>query len=551
MNITSPGLAPAEEAARRNLATLVIALAAIALFVVIGSDVVPKTLANLARSDVAPHPVLVTTMLLNIALVMIGWSRYRQLESELEQHRSGEAEARILAETDPLTGFLNRRSLTAESERILAESALHQESVAFLVLDLDNFKSINDFHGHSAGDAILQECARRIEATLPARAIAARLGGDEFACLIPFEAARPEQVDRLAAQLIEQIALPVGEVSSGKEITASIGVSRSDSLANRDSSVSPSQALLQLADIAMYHAKKQGKNRYAWFEAPMESELRFRRELENGIRLGIPGGEFVPYYEQQIDLDSGKLAGFEMLARWKSPKFGIVSPEVFIPIAEEIGLIGELSTGIIAQALIDAKAWSPDLTLSVNISPIQLRDPWFSQKLLKLLVEANFPPQRLEIEITESCLHENVAVVRTLLSSLRNQGVKISLDDFGTGYSSLAQLRSLPFDRNKIDRSFVTNMYECKDSETIVKTITSLGEGLGLPISVEGIETEEVLEQLRGYGDLKGQGFLYGRPEPADETAKRLAGLDLLAQGMAPPLPDAPTINTPRKVANG
>ncbi len=191
------------------------------------------------------------------------------------------------------------------------------------------------------------------------------------------------------------------------------------------------------------------------------------------------------------------------------------------------------------------------MTLSVNISPIQLRDPWFSQKLLKLLVEANFPPQRLEIEITESCLHENVAVVRTLLSSLRNQGVKISLDDFGTGYSSLAQLRSLPFDRIKIDRSFVTNMSECKDSETIVKSITSLGEGLGLPISVEGIETQEVLEQLRGYGDLKGQGYLYGRPEPADETAKRLAGLDLLAQGTERPMPAAPAIKPPRKVANG
>jgi EAL domain-containing protein (putative c-di-GMP-specific phosphodiesterase class I) len=218
-----------------------------------------------------------------------------------------------------------------------------------------------------------------------------------------------------------------------------------------------------------------------------------------------------------------------MLARWNSPALGIVNPDVFIPVAEEIGVIADLSESVIAQALQDAKAWDPRLTLSVNISPIQLRDPWFAQKILKLLTEANFPPSRLDIEITESSLVDNLGVVRTLITSLKNQGIGISLDDFGTGYSSLSQLRTLPFDRIKIDRSFITNLPGNKDNATIIQAITSLAEGLGMPITAEGIETEEVLDELRRFGKFKGQGYFYGRPETAELTLERLAGLDLLS----------------------
>ena len=186
-------------------------------------------------------------------------------------------------------------------------------------------------------------------------------------------------------------------------------------------------------------------------------------------------------------------------------------------------MIAELSEQLIAQALRDANEWEPSLTLSVNISPIQLRDPWFAQKLLKLLVEANFPPSRLDIEITETCLHENIGVVRSLVTSLKNQGISISLDDFGTGYSSLAQLRSLPFDRIKIDRSFVSTLASSKESSTIVQAITSLGEGMNMPITAEGIENIEVLAELRTLGKFRGQGFLYGRPETAAQVRRMLA----------------------------
>lgn len=236
----------------------------------------------------------------------------------------------------------------------------------------------------------------------------------------------------------------------------------------------------------------------------------------------------MPYYEQQVDLETGKLSGFEMLARWKRPRYGVDSPEIFIPIAEEIDLISELSEGLIGQALEDAKDWDPSLTLSVNISPVQLRDPWFAQKLLHWLVESGFPPARLEIEITESCLHENIGAVRSIVTSLKNQGIRISLDDFGTGYSSLAQLRSLPFDGLKIDHSFAAELAGQGEGKALVEAIVSLGRGLSLPVTAEGIESEEVLGQLQGMGELKGQGYLYGMPEDAASTRNLLAGLDML-----------------------
>ena len=213
---------------------------------------------------------------------------------------------------------------------------------------------------------------------------------------------------------------------------------------------------------------------------------------------------------------------------------GVVGPDIFIPIAEEIGVIGELSENLIAQAFEDAKEWDPHLTLSVNISPVQMRDPWFAQKILKLLVAHRFPPNRLDIEITETCLHENVGMVRSMITSLRNQGVHVSLDDFGTGYSSLSQLRSLPFDRLKIDRSFISELRQQKNGDALVNTIVAMSEGLKLPITAEGIENETILEALKRLGKMKGQGYHYGRPEPAAMVRDRLAAQGLLGSREEP-----------------
>ena len=514
--------------AQRDVLALGIAAAAIIMFVGAGSNVLPQVVRAWTQGARAPDAMLVNALLLNVALIIFGWRRYRDLTREVGERREAEQRAFVLALTDPLTGCLNRRSVGPKTDDLLAAAKTRGHAVAFLLFDLDNFKAINDLNGHVAGDALLNASALRVRELLPSESVLARLGGDEFAAVVAFDPATPAVIDRLADRLLETVARPIQHDGLSLETTISIGIASSDKTRAGDGRVD-AQALLHNADIAMYHAKKQGRNCHYWFEPEMANELRFRSELETGIRRGLTRGEFVPFYEQQIDLEPGDLVGFEMLARWQSPALGLVSPDIFIPIAEEIGVIAEMSEQLIAQALRDAAAWDPSLTLSVNISAVQLRDPWFAQRILKLLVEANFPASRLEIEITESCLHENIGVVRSLITSLKNQGVAISLDDFGTGYSSLAQLSSLPFDRIKIDRSFVSSINASKDASTIVKSITSLGEGMNLPITAEGIESREVLDELRKLGKFKGQGYLYGRPVDAATVATMLAEKGLLA----------------------
>ena len=513
--------------AQRDFVALGIAAAAIIMFVGAGGSVLPQVLRAWTQGGSPPDTIMINALLLNIALIIFGWRRYGDLTREVGEHREAEQRAFVMALTDPLTGCLNRRSVGPKTDELLAAAKSRGHAVAFLLFDLDNFKTINDFNGHIAGDVLLNAVAQRASGLLPCGSVMARLGGDEFAAVVVFDPTNPSIVDRLADQLLGAVAKPVEHDGLLLETTISIGIASSDKTRGGDGRID-AQALLHNADIAMYPAKKEGRNCHYWFEPQMASELRFRSELETGIRRGLAKGEFIPFYEQQIDLETGELVGFEMLARWKSPALGLVSPDIFIPIAEEIGVIAVMSEQLIAQALRDASAWAASLTLSVNISAIQLRDPWFAQRILKLLVEANFPPSRLDIEITESCLHENIGVVRSLIISLKNQGVTISLDDFGTGYSSLAQLSSLPFDRIKIDRSFVSSINANKDSSAIIKSITSLGEGMNLPITAEGIETREVLDRLRTMGKFKGQGYLYGRPIDAATVAIMLAELGLL-----------------------
>ncbi|WP_305096330.1 putative bifunctional diguanylate cyclase/phosphodiesterase [Croceibacterium aestuarii] len=526
-----------EERVSRDFVPAGIAIAAVILFIGIGGQVLPQILKTWLGVADPPDVLLTNALLLNIAILLFGWRRYSALNRELLVRRQAESEARELAESDPLTGSRNRRSLLPGVDALLAERAGGVGDVALLLIDLDNFKAINDRCGHKAGDAVLVQAAARIARVLPKGALMARMGGDEFACALPCDRIDRAGLETLADDIVGTVAQPVEAGNFRIDVTVSVGIAT----AVQPGETWPNAELLaHWADVAMYHAKKSGRDRYAWFEPQMESELRFRNALESGLRQGISDGEFVPYYEQQIDIQSGKLVGFEMLARWKSPQFGIVSPELFIPLAEDLGVIGELSEGLIRLALQDAKNWDDHLTLSVNISPIQLRDPWLAQKLLVLLQESGFPAHRFEIEITESCLHENMAVVRSVIASLKNQGVKISLDDFGTGYSSLAQLRALEFDRLKIDRSFVGELADGKASSELVGAIVALGRGLGLPIVVEGIENAEALAAVKEFGEIKGQGFHYGRPENAESTLHRLL-LNAAQSEQAPQAPAEPT----------
>nr|WP_234031806.1 EAL domain-containing protein [Porphyrobacter sp. SLTP] len=537
------------QTAERDIIALGIAVAAIIMLVGTGGTVLPKVMDALFGNGARPDVLLVNALLLNIALIIFGWRRYRELTREIEERRRAEARAQMLAATDPLTQCLNRRSMLEATEELRSRAAVRGEAVAYCMMDLDNFKQINDMHGHPVGDAVLVMLAERVRAILPRDARLSRLGGDEFAFVMPYPAGHADRVDDLVIRLFESLAQPFRLPTITVELTLSVGLSADHDADGTIGLVVDAGTLMQRADMALYHAKKQGRNRYFWFEPSMESEMRFRNQLETGIRRGLARGEFVPYYEQQVDVESGALVGFEMLARWRSPQLGVISPDIFVPIAEEIGLINEMSERLMEQAFADAREWDDSLTLSINISPVQLRDPWFAQRLLKKLVATGFPPQRLEIEITESCLHENIGLVRSMIMSLRNQGVQISLDDFGTGYSSLEQLRNLPFDRIKIDRSFVSELREPGSRSRIVEAIISLGRGLDLPLTAEGVEDEQILQALKSMGRLKAQGYLYGLPEDAEAVRARLKAAGKLTgvSGQAPSLPrtgteDGPTL---------
>lgn len=527
----APNAAPhvAFERADRSLVAIGIVATAIILFVGTGSTVLTGILRSQFYGSGSPNILLCNALILNIALLILGWRRNAALGAQLGERRRAEEAAKRLADTDALTGCLNRRSLDAAMAELLRGAQASGSEVIVMMVDLDKFKRSNDLHGHQVGDAVLVETARRLEALLPDRAVLARLGGDEFICSTIFEPGSEAAIERLAVQINDALAIPIDSGSIRAEVTASIGIAIAvcDPRADMAQRV---QDVRHRADLAMYQAKKYGRNRFVWFEPSMEQELRLRSDLEHGIREGLPRGEFVPFYEKQVDTDTGEITGFEMLARWVSPRHGLISPEIFIPVAEDIGLIAELSETLIRLALEDAKEWNPRLTLSVNISPLQLRDPWFAQRLLRMLVEARFPPARLEVEITETCLHENIGVVRSLITSLKNQGIRVSLDDFGTGYSGLAQLRTLPFDRIKIDRSFISTLGSSADSASIVEAISSLGRGMALPITAEGIESPEVLDALRKFGTFKGQGYLYGKPASAGAVRAELARHDLLRE---------------------
>ncbi len=390
------------------------------------------------------------------------------------------------------------------------------------VIDLDGFKHVNDLNGHDIGDALLRAVTERITNTMPRNMVAARLGGDEFATAFLFDETHPHTVDNIADELVDALSSPFLVEGQTLQISASLGIARSDN------NIAGIDTLMRRADIAMYAAKRQGKNRAVWFDGSMERILEQRNRIEAGLRDGIPKGEFVPYYEQQIDILTGELRGFEVLARWEHPERGVVLPEEFIPVAEETGLIGQLSECVIARALTEARDWDQALTLAVNISPAQLKDPWLAQKIIKLLTEANFPAERLEIEITETALFDNLGVAQSIIKSLKNQGIKIALDDFGTGYSSLAHLRSLPFDRIKIDRSFVTSINRDNESAAIVDAIAQLSGSLGLPVTAEGIEDEAIWDRLKKLGGMNGQGWHIGKPMAIGQTRRLLAEKDML-----------------------
>lgn len=495
----------AASSGRSEIVALWISVAAIILFVATAGQTVPDVLAIASGSPTSLSGAEQTTLLLNIALLLFSWRRYADLRREVTARGEAENRAVYLATRDPLTGLLNRGSITESGTALINQAKQGCASAALCIVDLHRFKYVNDVYGHPAGDSLLCSMAEAIVSLMPEGSLCARLGGDEFAVTTAGDGAA-EAMAYLAEQLAGRLKEPFGVNGFHVHISASIG------LARLHAGCTNMEALLRQGDIALSAAKKKGRGHAVWFTHSMESELRVRSEIEEGLRRGIPQGQFVPVYQPQVELATGELKGFEMLARWQHPTLGIVEPDVFIPVSEEIGLIGELSESLMHQAFDDAKHWERGLSLSVNISPVQLTDPWLPQKILKLLTETGFPAERLEVEITESSLFENLSLAQNIVASLKNQRIRLSLDDFGTGYSSLAHLRALPFDRIKIDRTFVQSMMNDAESGVIVNAITKLAQSLGVPLTAEGIEDAATNERLIELGCDTGQGWYFGKP---------------------------------------
>nr|WP_246429591.1 EAL domain-containing protein [Prosthecomicrobium pneumaticum] len=439
------------------------------------------------------------------------------LERAHEETRAAQKQAQSLARHDALTGLPNRRVFSVELQAAVARSLGEGISYAVMLLDLDRFKPVNDIQGHAVGDTVLCEVARRLREIVRREDTVARLGGDEFAVVAAADGGDPrEGVMRLASRLIAAIREPIAIGDGAVEVGASIGIAWCPA-DGRDA-----ESLLRAADIAMYRAKRDGRSTYRFFEQSMDEELRDRAALEADLRKAIGEERLEPHYQPLVDMRDGHVYGFEVLARWNHPTRGWIRPDVFIPLAEQIGLISDLTWSLLRRACRDSRQWSDDIRLALNISPVQLKDPLLPNQILGILAEEGFAPTRLEIEVTETALVSDLKTAKAILSSLRSNGVRIALDDFGTGYSSLYHLRELKFDKVKIDRSFVQSMQTSSDSRKIVDAIVSLAKTLGLPTVAEGIEDKAVLDHLASIGCDFGQGFYLGRAMPAEAAVERL-----------------------------
>ena len=421
---------------------------------------------------------------------------------DLQARKNAEQHIYFLAHHDALTSLPNRSHFNARIDQEIAALSPGR-SLAVLCLDLDRFKEINDLFGHSAGDQVLQTVASRITAVLGERQMMARLGGDEFAILMP-DVANPAAASRLAETILE--ALRTSDDTPETQVSTSIGIA----LCPEDAT--DRQALLTYADTALYRAKTEGRNTYRFFEARMGAEVRERRMLEHDLRHAIARDELRLVYQPQQEIQSGKIIGFEALLRWKHPTRGEISPAVFIPIAEETGAILQIGDWVLKTACREAATWTQPLKIAVNVSAVQLHNAKFVQELHQILLEFGLPPRRLEIEITETALVRDFNRTLGMLRQIKALGICIAMDDFGTGYSSLSTLRAFPFDRIKIDGSFIKSVNSNGQAATIVRAVLGLGRGLGLPVLAEGVETDAELQFLHDELCDEVQGYLLGRP---------------------------------------
>ena len=431
------------------------------------------------------------------------------------ERKRAEARLTFMAQHDGLTGLPNRNLLRQQMDDILLRTRRNAEQVAVLVLGLDHFKAVNDTLGHGIGDKLLRGVGKRLRSMLRDDDALARLNSDEFA-IVQSGVTRPEDAAFLARRLLDAIGDPYLLDGHSVVIGASIGIAMSPGDGDE------SEKLLKNADLALSRAKNDLRGTFSFFEAGMDARAQTRRKIETELREAVQGDTLRPYYQPLVDLSSGRITGFEALVRWPHPERGMISPAEFIPVAEETGLINAVGGLMLRRACTDAAQWPDDVHVAVNLSPLQFRVGNLLSLVMDTLKQSGLPARRLELEITETLLLEKSSEVLATLHALRALGVRISMDDFGTGYSSLSYLRSFPFDKIKIDQSFVRDLAANPDAQAIVRSIISLGKGLGVTITAEGVETEAEVNCLRNEGCHEGQGFLFSRARPNAEIVSML-----------------------------
>lgn len=451
---------------------------------------------------------------------------YRGVGSDITVTRAAEEKIAYMARHDALTGLANRAVFLSLAAAYCESAARDREPCAFLYLDLDGFKQVNDGLGHAVGDRLLKDVAQRLQSLVPKRALLARLGGDEFAILL--ETRRKDEAEALAAALIEGLSLPY-EIDG---LQAVIGVSAGIAFAPDD--CDEPDGLLAKADLALYRAKADGRGRVRVFVEDYERCSNERRAFENDLRLALPLGELELAYQPLVDLRGGRVVCFEALVRWDCPRRGRVSPSVFIPVAETIGLIVAIGRWVLRRACADASRWPRDVAIAVNISPQHFRMPDFLNDVAVALEASGLEASRLEIEITEGVFLEDCEAALANLHALRKRGIRIALDDFGTGYSSLNYLVTFPVDKIKIDRSFVRDFVDRHENRAIVDAILMLARELSIKVTAEGVETVEQALALRARPCDDIQGFLLSVPRPVSEVAAMIADVPVAFRGLLP-----------------
>ncbi len=488
--------------------------------VVIGRVEVERSLLDLGghTASVAFFSVL----LAGLAFVVLRTLPLRLLARAL-------ARAAHSATYDSLTGLPNRVLFADRLERALARGRREGGTVALVCLDLDHFKEVNDALGHAAGDHVLREAARRLGACVGEADTLARLGGDEFA-IVQVGGPQPARAEALAGRVVAALAEPFDFGGHLASLGASVGVTLRDCTSWSSSGEDPSMGtLLQEADVALHRAKAGGRGTHRFFEAGMNQHLQERRALEADLREAVAGGQFRLHYQPQVSLDGGRIFGAEALIRWRHPVRGDVRPDAFIALAEETGLILPIGAWALREACREASGWPGAMRVAVNVSPPQFRKPGFVDCVDRALRDTGLAPSRLELEVTEGVLLSDTDDTLATLGRLRALGVTIAMDDFGTGYSSLGYLRKFPFDKIKIDRSFIGGLGRDPQAAAIVGAVLGMGRALGIRVNAEGVENERQAQLLREEGCEEVQGFLFGRPMPADEF------LALLAREAVPP----------------